>query len=41
MSHGARQTTGRIAREDWTIRPKTRLNKPIAADLRNVTGGIK
>jgi hypothetical protein len=41
MSHGACQTTGRIGREDWTIRAKTRLHKPIAVDLRNVTRGIR
>jgi hypothetical protein len=41
MSRGARQSTGRIALEGWTIRAETGLNKPIEEILCNVTGGVR
>ena len=38
MSRGARQPTGRIARDDWTMRAGTGLVKPVIGFFCNVTG---
>ena len=38
MSRGARQPTGRIARDDWTMRGGTSLIKPVIGLFCNVTG---
>jgi hypothetical protein len=38
MSRRARQTTGRIAREDWTMRAGNVLAKPVGEVFCNVAG---
>jgi hypothetical protein len=38
MSRGARRWTGRIIRDDWTIRARTGLSKPVGKVICNVTG---
>jgi hypothetical protein len=41
MSRGARRWTGRIVRDDWTMRAGTGLNKRVSEVICNVTENIQ